>query len=259
MNVRSEPVKLQPNLSWQSEFEETNAPAGAKEAHFIFNFKNASSNSITITQVRPSCGCTTAQLPPLPWTIQPGTGGHIGVTVNINGKFGTLFKGVVVSTGRGSQVLNVKINILQPAMQKQASLATGNTNQPADVTSQAAFDPNRERGIQMSKVDRQAIFKGDCASCHVNPGVGKYGKELYDSVCGVCHESPNRATMVPDLHHLKVPTSVDFWQTWITHGKSGTLMPAFGQTEGGPLTQSQINSISQYLVKIISSRTNQFE
>lgn len=38
---------------------------------------------VTILSVHPSCGCTTAELPPTPWTIAPGTNGQIRLTVNL--------------------------------------------------------------------------------------------------------------------------------------------------------------------------------
>jgi hypothetical protein len=72
-------------------------------------------------------------------------------------------------------------------------------------------------------------------------------------VCGICHDSPNRATMVPDLHKLTVPTNQDFWQTWITTGKAGTLMPAFAAAQGGPLNDVQIASLAAYLNAAIPS------
>jgi hypothetical protein len=50
---------------------------------------------------------------------------------------------------------------------------------------------------------------------------------------------------VPDLHNIKTPTNVDFWQTWVAHGKTGSLMPAFSTAEGGPLTDMQIASARQ--------------
>ena len=66
---------------------------------------------VAILNVHPSCGCTTAQLPPLPWTLAPGTNGQINVTVNIAGKSGTLFKTLNVSTDKGSKILMLKIVI----------------------------------------------------------------------------------------------------------------------------------------------------
>jgi hypothetical protein len=53
--------------------------------------------------------------------------------------------------------------------------------------------------------------------------------------------------MVPDLNNLKVPTNREFWRTWITYGKPGTLMPAFAGSQGGPLTDMQIASLAAYL------------
>jgi mono/diheme cytochrome c family protein len=105
-------------------------------------------------------------------------------------------------------------------------------------------------GIMASKMDRQAVFKGDCASCHLPKIDGKYGQQLYDAICAVCHESEHRATMVPNLHNLQVPTNEEFWRTWITAGKAGSLMPAFATSQGGPLSDLQIASLAAYLNSI---------
>ena len=59
--------------------------------------------------------------------------------------------------------------------------------------------------------------------------------------------------MVPDLHNLKDPTSEEFWRTWITSGKAGTLMPAFATSQGGPLNDMQIASLAVYLNATIPS------
>jgi mono/diheme cytochrome c family protein len=264
------------NLIWDSETKVASVNIGEAEAHLSFDFTNISLSDIAITNVHTSCGCTTAQLPALPWIVASGTNGQIGITVNLVGKSGTLFKSVTIDTDKGSQVLAVKVAILPPINpvafttnqsralrvmpKKQAAIATAAPKQTSDLpAAQAMLDPNRARSFQMARVDRQAVFKGDCANCHAKPAEGKYGKELFDSVCGVCHEAANRATMVPDLHHLKVPTSVDFWETWISLGKTNSLMPAFAQAQGGPLTKWQINSLAKYLTTAIPSHTNQFE
>jgi mono/diheme cytochrome c family protein len=210
------------------------AAADQDAAHFTFNFTNASSGNVTILDVHPSCGCTTAQLPQLPWTIAAGTNGQIGVTVNLEGKSGMLFKTLAISTDKGTKTLMLRVNILEPV-------------------TPSLTDDARAQGMTASKADRQAVFKGDCVTCHVKPGVGKYGPALYAAVCGVCHESPNRATMVPDLHALKTPTNEDFWRTWIAHGKPGSLMPAFSTADGGPLTDIQIASLVAYLDAAIPS------
>ncbi|MDD5141393.1 MAG: DUF1573 domain-containing protein [Verrucomicrobiales bacterium] len=190
---------------------------------------------VTIISVHPSCGCTTAQLPPLPWMVDSGATGQIGLTVNLAGKSGTLFKTVNIVTDKGNLNLSLRINILPPVVPTMT-------------------DADRARALEAAKADRQAVFKGDCATCHVKPGVGKYGKALFDVSCGICHESEHRATMVADLHAIKTPTSEDFWRTWITHGKPGSLMPAFSTAEGGPLNDVQISSLASYLNTAIPSK-----
>jgi hypothetical protein len=63
--------------------------------------------------------------------------------------------------------------------------------------------------------------------------------------------------MVPDLHALKHPTDAALWRKWITSGKGiipaqvGSMMPAFSQAEGGPLTEEQISSLVDYLARTI--------
>ena len=98
-------------LNWDSKTKATNITAGASEAHFTFSFTNVSSKYVTIVSVRPSCGCTTAKLPPLPWVITPGTNGQIGIKVTTAGKSGTLSKTITVGTDKDSETLSVKIII----------------------------------------------------------------------------------------------------------------------------------------------------
>jgi len=108
--------------------------------------------------------------------------------------------------------------------------------------------------MQLALTDRQAVFKGDCAKCHVEPAVGKTGVGLYQAACAICHDSQNRASMVPDLRHLKHPTDREHWIKWTSFGRPGSLMPAFAQSEGGPLTDAQIDSLASYLDKTITER-----
>jgi mono/diheme cytochrome c family protein len=215
-----------------------------KNISFVTNFSTATSittNNVTkpvpvaILDVHPSCGCTTAQLPPLPWIIAPGTNGQFGLTVNLAGRTGMQIKTVNVKTDKGFKQLILKITILPPV-----------------VPTQSAAD--RALALEMAKTNRQAIFRGDCATCHVKPGAGKYGKPLYDAVCAICHESKTRASMVSDLHNIKTPTNVDFWQTWIAHGKADSLMPAFSTADGGPFSEIQIASLASYLNATIPSQ-----
>ncbi len=222
-------------LAWNGVTQEATVAADAANAHFTFSFTNVSPNIVVILDVHPSCGCTTAQLPSLPWNIPAGSDGQFGLTVNVAGKTGMLFKTVTVKTDKGYKQLILKINILPPVIPTQT---------PAE----------REQAMLLAKTDRQAVFHGDCAVCHVKPGNNKYGKLLYDGVCAICHEAKDRAGMVPDLHAIKTATNAEFWQTWIAHGKAGSLMPAFATSDGGPLTDMQIASLAQFLAATIPSQ-----
>jgi mono/diheme cytochrome c family protein len=221
-------------LSWDGTTKETNVTADAATAHFVFNFTNLSTNPVIILSVRPSCGCTTAKLPSLPWPLAPGASGQMEATVNLAGKSGTLFKTLAFNTDKGSKTLLLKITI-QPFVMPKMSEA------------------DRAQNVKVAMADRQAVFKGECANCHVKRGQGLYGKSLYDVDCAICHESQPRATMVPDLHTLKTPTNFEFWRIWIAHGKPGSLMPAFSTVDGGPLSDMQIASIAGYLAEFVSS------
>jgi cytochrome c553 len=222
-------------LAWNSLTQEATVAADASNAYFVFSFTNVSPGNVAILDVHPSCGCTTAQLPPLPWIIAPGTNGQFGLTVNLAGRTGMQIKTVNVKTDKGFKQLILKITILPPVVATQS-------------------DADRARALEMAKADRQAVFRGDCATCHVKPGTGKYGQPLYDAICAICHESKTRASMVTDLHNIKTPTNKDFWETWIAHGKAGSLMPAFSTADGGPLSDMQIASLAGYLDMTIPSQ-----
>jgi mono/diheme cytochrome c family protein len=184
---------------------------------------------VTVLNVHPSCGCTTAEVPQGSWLLPPGTNSVIRVNVNLAGKSGSLFKTVGITTDRGRMDLVLRINI-QPEPP------------PRPMT-----ETERAQGVALAKVDRQAVFRGDCASCHAKNLPGKYGQQLFAAACGICHDANPRATMVPDLHNLKDPTSEEFWRAWITSGKAGTLMPAFASAQGGPLTDFQVASLANWL------------
>jgi mono/diheme cytochrome c family protein len=212
---------------------------GEVQGAYTFYFTNVSAQPIAILNAVASCGCTVPKLPALPWKIEPGAGGEIPVVMNVAGKTGSIFKTVTVNTDQGRKMLTVKISITPPGT----------------AVLQAMSGPmDRSKNQELAKSDRTAIFKGDCASCHVEKGRGKLGKDLYDASCGICHDAEHRAEMVPDLRNLKHDTNADYWKTWISLGKPGTLMPGFAHSEGGPLTQMEIHSLVQYLVATVPAK-----
>ena len=217
-------MEAQP-LVWDAVSRDYTAKSGETLINFSFADTNVSPADILIRGVRTSCGCTVAKLPPLPWRIGPGTNDHLEVTVDIRGKRGTLSKVISVETSSGLSLLTVNVKI------------------PED----------RGMNMELAKADRQAVFKNDCASCHLYPTIGKTGEGLYLAACGICHESDHRATMVPDLKALAKSTNHDYWDTWVRKGKEGSLMPAFSKEHGGPLSDEQIHSLVSYLTKTSAS------
>lgn len=216
-------------LRWDQEEKEFHAQPGEVTAPFTFFVTNVSTTNVVINWVRPSCGCTVAKLPPTPWTLNPGEGGTIELSVDLRGKYGVLSKYVSVDTTQGQKMLLIKVHI------------------PQQPVPQPGMD-SRTRNMQLAKADRQVVFRGDCATCHSAPTVGKVkGEEVYQAACAICHDAPHRATMVPDLRATKKATGKEYWAQWIIHGKPGTLMPAFAKDQGGPLSQEQIDALAEFM------------
>ena len=217
-------------LAFDSISKDYTTKPGEMEAKFNFNVTNISAGEVIVSGVQTSCGCTVAQLT-YPWKLAAGTIAVIPLTMNLAGKSGTVFKSATVLTDKGQKMLTVKANMTPPS------------------TNPLTMGADREKNRLIAAADRQAVFKGDCAKCHVEPVIGKMGRELYTTACGICHEDEHRATMVPDLHALKVTTNAEYWKLFTVNGKPGTLRPAFAQAQGGPLTDAQIASLVDYLVK----------
>ena len=143
-------------------------------------FTNISSSEVVISNVTTTCRCTVAQLPAQPWHLAPGINGEIKVSMNLTGKLGHVTKEVTVNSSAGTKVLQVQVNI-PPA--------------PAPVTENARGD--RATNMAAAKGNRQTIFHGDCVSCHVANGAGKFGKELFVADCAICHDTPTALPWFP--------------------------------------------------------------
>ncbi|MEW6303245.1 MAG: DUF1573 domain-containing protein [Verrucomicrobiota bacterium] len=221
-----------PALVWDKDVNEYKAKEGETNVFLYFHVTNQSPAEILIQRVDVSCGCTTPQLPSLPWRIAAGDHDKLKIAVDLRGKMGILTKAILVHSSAGPKTLMVKVHV---------------PHSPQTTMVQS----DRARNMLTALNDNKAIFKGECARCHAQSGAGKHGAELYAAVCGICHDSPHRATVVPDLKALPHPTNHDYWLTSIRHGKVGTMMPGFAKSEEGPLTDEQINSLADFLSKAI--------
>jgi mono/diheme cytochrome c family protein len=216
------PTKIDPTaLAWDAKQKEIQVKSGETEAKFVFAFTNVSSSAVTLQRVQTSCGCTAARLPKEPWVVEPGERGDISVVMDVRGKSGRITKTATVFTSVGNVLLQV--NSVMGAM------------------------GDRTKNLQIAAADRQAPLRGECATCHVTPALGQTGKVLFDSACGICHTAEHRASFVPDLARLNKPTDLNYWTSWITYGREGSLMPAFHQSKGGFLSDDQIHSLAAYM------------
>jgi mono/diheme cytochrome c family protein len=226
---------ITPWIVFDAQTKQYDASPGEAVAPFVFNLTNVWTNEIIITGVKASCGCTTADLPPVPWHIPPGGGGQVHAQINLAGKMGLVTKTLTFSTSTGKCIAYLKVNIPVPP-------STAGTLSAAD----------RGAAMMRAKGDPRAIFGGDCARCHVEKGRDAFGEALYAADCGICHESSHRESVVPDLHALKQATDFDYWKTVITLGKPHTMMPGFAVSQGGPLSDAQVTSLATYLNRTIS-------
>ncbi len=227
--IRPVPNQIPP-LAWDSDFKQLTAKPGEEFVLINFALTNMAREALTIRAVRPSCGCTLAEIPPVPWVLNPGSDGVIKTKVDLKGKRQMVSKSITVDTSHGYKILSFRVVIPEPTLQFAG-----------------AAGQDRARNTAIASADRQAVFRGECASCHVEPAVGKTGLALYTAACGICHEGDHRAAFVPDLRQLKVATSPEYWLQSIVNGKPGSLMPAFAKQLGGPLTDPQIQSLVEYL------------
>ncbi len=232
-----QPPNAGTNLVFDAVMKDYNPKPDEATAEFDFSVTNVSTALITITNVHASCGCTTPKLPPLPWTLAPGTNGTFHVTIDLRGKAGEFQKNVFIdSTDGPTKVLFLKVKMPDPGI---AGVSGG--------------PDARTRNALMAISNRQTVFQGECATCH-KPSPEARGEKLFVDACAICHESDHRATSVPDLHALKSKPSPAYWEAWVRFGKVGTMMPAFAMEHQGPLTDPQINSLVEYLSKDFPNR-----
>lgn len=225
--TNAEPAKPHA-LVWDATEKTYHPELGEQNAPFSFWVTNTSNVDVQIAEVAPSCGCTVANYPK-PWNLKPGESGEVKASMSLAGKSGTQVKILTVrSSGGAPQVLTVTVPI------------------PVDTNAE-----RRKRNMEAAAKDRQAVFKGDCAACHVEPLKEKKGEHLFVAGCNICHEPPtgHRAAIVPDLKKLPFPTDKEYWKKMISDGKPGSLMPGFAKAHGGPLTDEEIESLADYAVQ----------
>ena len=231
-----QPLKIENVLTWDSLGKQHQSRPNELDVGFEFHFQNRTDKEVRITNAYTSCGCTVAKLPKTPWIIKPGQKGSIPIIMDLRGKTGIIAKETTVITNLGNITLTTKVSV-------------GPTNSPSGPD-RARSTEERAANLRLAAKNRQAVFQNNCIECHVKPTIGKRGKQLYATACGICHDAKNRAPFVTELRALSKGKDKAYWNTWIADSKPGSLMPAFAKKHGGILDDSQIKSLVAYLTRI---------
>ena len=83
-------------LTWENLQIEMTTKSGDKQIEGIFHFRNSGNSPVTITSVKPSCGCTTADL--TKQTYAPGESGEIKTVFTLGDRKGRQEKVIQVTT-----------------------------------------------------------------------------------------------------------------------------------------------------------------
>jgi mono/diheme cytochrome c family protein len=196
----------------------------------VFRLVNLGGRSLQISQVEASCGCTVAKLSKK--IIPPGQMATLDVNLDTSLKLGRV--------------------------EKQITVTTNDPKSPQYLLTLLAWvDPNFKGHEKIAVKNRLVLFQGKCASCHVNKGVGKSGESLFNADCAMCHGVAGKGRVSPALiirfrHRPDAryhdPAFLNRFKEVITSGSpNNPSMPPFGVAHGGPLTDSQIDSLVTYL------------
>ena len=145
--------------------------------------------------------------------LKPGEEGKINMSVDPAGK-----KGLVTKT---AQVI---------------------TNDPAQPVITLTLTLNVKDSLHSGQFNATRIFGDGCRDCHVERGRGKKGLELFMADCFMCHN----AGMNTSISGMSKRPEKELLRA-IADGVQMTMMPAWGLNKGGPLSESEIES----LIKII--------
>ena len=169
-----------------------------QELHGFITLKNLQSTPLKILGISASCGCTTLKLKNR--LLAPQATEKIDLIIDTRGKMGRVEKTVTIyHNGAGSPHVET-------------------------IAFHAVRSKDQDSG-------EEPIFQPPCSSCHLDPGMGKLGGDLYEAMCQICHvdgvKNRNRSM-------LKQIT---------TKGISSQGMPAFSEV----LDQEQLDSLIEWI------------
>ena len=102
-------------ILWHQQVQTFHCTSNDKSIHAIFGFENDGPNSIALTEIKPSCGCTLAEA--AQQVYKPGETGNIDVTYTIGEQTGQQVKTIAVRTdepGKPIYVLSLIAYLPEP-------------------------------------------------------------------------------------------------------------------------------------------------
>jgi mono/diheme cytochrome c family protein len=198
----------------------------AKTDFFVFN---KGGKYLKISKVDASCGCTVVKTSKT--LISPGSFSKISINVDTALKLGAMRKQITVSSNDPKR--------------PEVSLFITATVLPKPMAS--------HQSITLSATNRLALFEGQCATCHVNQGHGKTGKQLFLADCSMCHGAMGQGNHAagPSLLEWdseKAETKPYLFNRIANGSPHSPQMPPFSKQNGGPLVPDEIDSLVSFLL-----------
>ncbi|ATX82230.1 Cytochrome C oxidase, cbb3-type, subunit III [Mariprofundus ferrinatatus] len=209
-----EPEAAASLLLFEPDHVDMGAVREGDDAVVYLRVRNSGDSMQQIADVQTSCGCSVAE--PEERLIMPGNFTRIRVSIDTFAKLDDVRKWVLLTDAEGR-------------------------------TSKAWLTLTVRPNPHMGKTSR-SIFDGKCGACHFEPASGKVkGPDIYAAVCSMCHGEGAMGGVAPAIAHIR---EKDVLASLIANGTGSQHMPGFATHAGGPLTDKQINALSDWLSKL---------
>ena len=145
--------------------------------------------------------------------LNPGERGAIKVAVDIRGRTGSITKTIAVQS-----------------------------NDPKTPVTTLTVRLSIKTQIHMAAYRAKELFSEKCSGCHVDRGKGKRGWELFKADCFICHNAGGSTSFT---QMGKKPR--EYLGRVIREGIENTVMPGWDEGHGGPLDETDIESLLDLL------------
>jgi mono/diheme cytochrome c family protein len=218
-------VYAPPRLSPDEQTHDLGVVKMDDKVYHTYVLYNTGGKSLQIKKVDASCGCTVVKVENN--LVPPGGFTRLKVTLDTSIKLGPVKKTITVYSN-------------DPESPKTDLFLTANV----------IADMKKVHDGKVAVKDPLVLFKGECATCHVNKGVGKTGMALFQADCAMCHGLNAQGAVAGALTDtdLNDPKEQARLRKIISEGAPHTpTMPPFSKKHGGPLTDAEIDSLVNYL------------